>query len=95
MDLATGVATPNKPPVILEHSTGAPGVQELTLLALVKVEADHLVLDAAHEELGGSLGVPEHALHLHHVGRVVSHHRNPAPEYSYQPCVHHLMLLET
>ena len=79
VDLSASVSTSNKPAVILEHSAGAPGVQQLTLLALVQVEADHLVLDAAHEELGGSLGVSEHALHLHHVGRVVSHHRNPPP----------------
>ena len=81
VDLPAGVSTSNKPPVVLEHSAGAPGVQKLTLLTLVQVEADHLVLDAAHEELSGSLGVSEHALHLHHVGRVMSHQRDPAPEH--------------
>ena len=80
MNLAAGVSAPHKPSVILEHGAGAPGVQELALLALVQVEADHLVLDSAHEELGGSLGVSEHALHLHHVGGVVGQHRDPAPE---------------
>ena len=44
VDLPAGVSTSNKPPVILEHSAGAPGVQKLTLLTLVQVETDHLVL---------------------------------------------------
>ena len=81
MDLPISVSTPHKSSMIFQDGTGSSGVQQLTLLALVQVEADHLVLDAAHEELGGSLGVPEHALHLHHVGRVMSHHRDPAPEH--------------
>ena len=35
VNLAAGVSAPHKPPVILEHGAGAPGVQELALLALV------------------------------------------------------------
>ena len=65
MDLAAGVSAPNKPPVVLQHSAGAACVEQLTLLPLLQVEADHLVLNAAHQQLGGSLGVPQHALHLY------------------------------
>ena len=44
VNLAAGVSAPHKPPVILEHGAGAPCVEELALLALVQVKADHLVL---------------------------------------------------
>ena len=44
VNLAAGVSAAHKPPVILEHGAGAPSVKELALLALVQVEADHLVL---------------------------------------------------
>ena len=59
MDLAAGVSAPNKPPVILEHSAGAPGVQKLTLLTLVQVEADHLVLETHFPEYCALLKWPD------------------------------------
>ena len=58
VDLAAGVPAAHEAAVVLEDGAGAPGVQQLTLLALVQVQADHLVLDAPHQQLGGPLGIP-------------------------------------
>ena len=64
MDLATGVSAAHEPPVVLEDGTGTACVQQLTLLAFLQVKTDHLVLDAAQQQLGRSLGVSQHTLHL-------------------------------
>ena len=45
MNLATSVSTPNIATMIFEHSTRASRVQQLRLLPLLQVKADHLVLD--------------------------------------------------
>ena len=62
VDLAAGVPAAHEAAVVLEDGAGAPSVQQLTLLTLVQVQADHLVLDAPHQQLGGPLGIPASSL---------------------------------
>ena len=64
MNLAAGIPAAHEPPVVLEDGAGAARVQQLSLLAFLQVETDHLVLDAAQQQLGWSLGVSQHALHF-------------------------------
>ena len=75
LNLPGGVATSNVATMVAQHSTGAPCVHHLGLLSLHKVKADHLLLDSPHQQLCRPLIVPQHALHLHHVGRVMSESR--------------------
>ena len=79
LNLSRGVTAANVATMVAQHSTGAPCVHHLGLLPLHKVKADHLLLDAPHQQLCRSLIVAQHALHLHHVGRVMSECRQPSP----------------
>ena len=79
LNLSRGVAAANISAVVAQHSTGAPCVHHLGLLSLHKVKADHLLLDSTHQQLGRPLVVSQHALHLHHVCRVMSESRQPSP----------------
>ena len=70
LNFAGGVATTDISAVVAEDGTGATCVHHLGLLALDKVEADHLLLDPPHQQLCGPLVVPQHALQvksLYHV----------------------------
>ena len=64
VDLAAGVPAAHEAAVVLEDGAGAPSVKQLTLLAFLQVETDHLILDAAQQQLSRSLRVSEHALHF-------------------------------
>ena len=79
LNFSRGITAPNVATVVAQHSAGAPCVHHLGLLPLHKVKADHLLLDSTHQQLGRPLIVSQHALHLHHVCRVMSESRQPSP----------------